>query len=38
MEAALMQDRKYNENAAAFTWEIINDSEDIGSWELLYED
>ena len=33
-----MQDRKYNENAAAFTWEIINDSEDIGSWELLYED
>lgn len=27
---------KYNENAAALTWEIVNDSEDIGKWKLSY--
>lgn len=26
----------YNENAAAFTWEIINDEEDLGNWTLWY--
>lgn len=26
----------YNENAAALTWEIVNDNEDIGTWELVY--
>ena len=26
----------YNENAAALTWEIINDEEDLGSWTLWY--
>ena len=30
-------ERVYNENAAAFTWEIINDKEDIGSFEILYQ-
>ena len=27
---------KYNENAAALTWKIVNNSEDIGNWELNY--
>lgn len=26
----------YNDNAAALTWEIINNSEDIGKWKLVY--
>lgn len=26
----------YNDNAAALTWEIINDKEDIGKFEILY--
>lgn len=26
----------YNDNAAALTWEIINDEEDIGKFEILY--
>ena len=29
---------KYNENPAAMTWEIENDSEDIGIWRLVYND
>lgn len=29
---------KYCEIPAAFTWEIVNDSEDIGSWELLFNE
>jgi len=28
---------KYNENAAALLWEIINESEDIGNWVLTVE-
>ena len=27
---------RYNENAAALTWEIVNYSEDIGKWEMTY--
>ena len=27
---------KYNENAAALTWEIVNGSKDMGKWELSY--
>lgn len=27
---------KYNNNAAALTWEIINNNEDIGKWKLSY--
>ena len=29
--------QKYNNNAAAMTWEILNDQEDIGKFEILYE-
>lgn len=29
---------KYNEDAAALTWEILNNEQDIGKWELLYKD
>lgn len=29
---------KYNEDAAALTWEILNGKKDIGKWELLYKD
>lgn len=28
----------YNDNAAAFTWEIVNDYEDLGNWNLFYLD
>lgn len=27
---------KFNDNAAALTWEIINNNEDIGNWKLVY--
>ena len=27
---------KYCEIPAAFTWEIIDECEDIGNWELLF--
>ena len=29
---------KYNEDAAALTWEILEKKADIGNWELLYKD
>ena len=29
---------KYNEDAAALTWEILDKKADIGNWELLYKD
>lgn len=32
-----MSERKYNENAAALNWNIVNGSEDIGLWKLWYE-
>lgn len=28
---------KYNEDAAALTWEILNGEKNIGNWELLYK-
>ena len=31
-------ENKYNENAAALTWEIVNDSKDIGLWKLWYNE
>ena len=27
----------YNEDAAALTWEVLNNKKDIGKWELLYK-
>lgn len=31
-----MERKKYNENAAALNWEIVNGSSDIGKWNLWY--
>ena len=31
-----MEKKKYNENAAALNWEIVNESTDIGKWKLWY--
>ena len=37
MEAVILE-KRYNENAAALTWEIVDDKEDIGKFELLYNE